>query len=153
MASNYPLATVSEDIDDIDNTTDNVNPSSTKERGIAKAAHTRSLKNLTLSLQNNGGRDAVHSLRTKLVSEFERLYSLHRRVLRDVGDNVDGVAKQQEHLLPIQEAHGEMLLAADQYLLPLLTPTRKAASSRLFTSLFAISVIRVYNPATSRRPA
>ena len=70
MASNYPLATVSEDIDDIDNTTDNVSPSSTKERGIAKAAHTRTLKNLTLSLKNNDGRDAVRSLRTKLVSEF-----------------------------------------------------------------------------------
>ena len=123
MASNYPLATVSEDIDDIDNPTDNVNSSTTKERGIAKAAHTRTLKNLTLSLQNNDGRDAVHSLRTKLVSEFEKLYSLHRRILRDVGDNVDGVAKQQEYLQPIQEAHREMLVAADQYLLSLLTPT------------------------------
>ena len=133
MASNYPLATLSEDIDGIDNTTDNVNPSTTKERGIAKAAHTRTLKNLTLSLQINDGRDVVHSLRTKLVSEFEKLYSLHRRVLRDVSDNVDGVAKQQEYLLTIQEAHREMLYAADQCLLPLLTPTRKAANSRPFS--------------------
>ena len=76
------------------------------------------MKNLTLSLQNNDDRDAVHSLRTKLASEFEKLYSLHRRVLRDVGDNVDGVAKQQEYLLPIQEAHRETLVAADQYIAP-----------------------------------
>lgn len=68
MASNYPLATISENIDDIDNITDNTNPSITKDRGIAKAAHTRTLKNLKMALQNDDGRDAVHSLRTKLVS-------------------------------------------------------------------------------------
>ena len=70
MASYYPLAIVYEDMDDIVNTTNTVNPSITKDRGIAKAAHKRTLNNLPLALQNNDGRHAVHSLGTKLVSEF-----------------------------------------------------------------------------------
>ena len=61
MASNYPLATVSEVIDDIDNTTDNVNPSVTKDRGSTY----ENLEGFTLAMQNNDGRDAVYSLRTK----------------------------------------------------------------------------------------
>ena len=89
-------------------------------------AHTRTLKGLSQALRIGDNIDYVQLMRAKLVSDFDKVDSLHTRVMQSIGENPDLVAQEEEWLTEVINSHREILVRTDKYLKP-LTPVETVA--------------------------
>ena len=90
MMSNFPLPTVSEDIEAINefaDTTETENePPSRRKRGSARSKHTKAAKRLCRAIRIGDTFDIVQLHRTMMVRNFEIVEQLYTEVEKMVGE-------------------------------------------------------------------
>ena len=136
MASNFPLDSVSEEIENIgevmDEASSNLEPPTRRSRGYAKADHTRTAKGIFDSIKKCDTCQHVQDLRRKLVIDYERLEDMHDYIVFSLGKLPDEVELEKTWFQRATDLHRKALNEADRYLRPPATPSlpQTKASSR-----------------------
>ena len=136
MASNFPLGTVSEEIENIgeviDEASSNLEPPTRRSRGYAKADHTRIAKGIFDAIKKCDTCEHVQDLRRKLVIDYERLEDMHDYIVFSLGDSPDELELETAWFQRATDVHRKALSEAERYLRPPPTPSlpQTKASSR-----------------------
>ena len=127
MASNFPLDTVSEEIENIseviDEASSNLEPPTRRSRGYAKADNTRTAKGIFNSIKKCDTCEHVQDLRRKLVIDYERLEDMHDYIVFSLGGSPDELELETTWFRRATDVHRKALSEAERYLRQPATPS------------------------------